>query len=66
MSEWQPIETAPKDGTMILAHVPWLPYATPLFWASYAGDWRSPATEVAPGAASWAPTAWFPMPELPS
>lgn len=64
MSEWQPIETAPKDGTMILAAFPWLPYPKPIFWAKYAKAWRCPATEHLPRDIE-GPTYWQSLPALP-
>src|SRR6266851_2617052 len=60
---WRPIETAPKDGTMILTFVPWLTYPKTLFWAKYADEWRCPATE---DAHKYEPTHWLPLPTPPS
>lgn len=32
MSEWQPIETAPKDGTKIMVYCPWFGVCGPAQW----------------------------------
>lgn len=68
MSEWQPIEMAPKDGTKIVLHFP--------------GPWRDPS-EIGASVGQWtgsywwctaiwassemrgAPTHWMPLPEPP-
>jgi hypothetical protein len=64
MSDWQPIETAPKDGTRILV---WDSYddETVVFWSSSVKDWRLNV------AGSYAEddchtfTHWMPLPEPP-
>ena len=55
--EWQPIETAPKDGARILAtslgcvvHIH--------YWNSTANDWM---IDFADGV-GWQPTKWMPIP----
>ena len=60
MMEWQPIETAPKDGTPILgfadgkqAIVEWLEYWKLCVWGSFADDGK------------WWPTHWMPLPPPP-
>lgn len=66
---WQPIETAPRDGTKILA------YGYLHLNGGYHGE--SPAIDVAvwhaatnswysPGKGSWEPTCWMPLPEAPT
>lgn len=57
--EWQPIETAPKDGTFVLAYRPCDPYFEPMYfndgiWHWFDGD--SP---------SFQPTHWMPLPDPP-
>lgn len=59
--EWQPIETAPKDGTPVLL------YATPRMEVGY---WNVAVTDV--GITGWypsmywrRPTHWMPLPEPP-
>lgn len=48
MTNWQPIETAPRDGTAILVwcrlenHGPG-EFASIAFWSEYAKGWRIPA-----------------------
>lgn len=64
---WQPIETAPKDGTCILLHRRWpngWNERISAFWDAggwvVAGgeEWELPETEVSF-------TAWMPLPEPP-
>jgi hypothetical protein len=61
MSEWQPIETAPKDGTVILA---WRKYGSiPKFvrFDSFYGEWEVQEE-------GWHVhnlTHWMPIPEPP-
>lgn len=60
MSEWQPIETIPKDGKAVLGclgNVVW-----PCFWHTY----QQRVKVAAMGSWSeWDPTHWMPMPPPP-
>lgn len=59
---WQPIETAPRDGTHILAYPVLLDVACVVSWhgKGQAGYWRLPMTEkVTP----YHPTMWMPVPK---
>lgn len=70
MTEWQPIETAPKDGTHVLIYVPGSRRLVCEAW------WAMPY-EAAPAAQCWWQTAdyrvlpehaahWMPLPEPPA
>ena len=54
---WQPIETAPKDGSFILLATPKGRIADG-FWSPVYGVWSWPYVMVEP-------TRWRPLPELP-
>jgi len=61
---WQPIDTAPKDGTHILAFPVLLDVACVVSWhgSRQAGYWRLPMTDkITP----YMPTMWMPVP-MPS
>lgn len=66
MSEWQPIDTAPKDGTPVLlwpgAEI-WAGQTTPAvgWWAEYFGWICSSA-----GASGEVATHWMPLPTPPA
>ena len=58
---WQPIETAPKDGTRILAYCAGGDWQDVIYWeASWQGApfWCSDRTKTDP-------THWMPLPEPP-
>lgn len=70
-SQWQPIETAPRDGTDVLIYVPYYPdgarietgwFSSKGYWESYsrlyAGEHHSPLCRLQP-------THWQPLPEPP-
>ena len=57
MNMWQPIETAPKDGSFILLATPKGRIADG-FWSTVYGVWSWPYVMVEP-------THWMPLPELP-
>lgn len=68
MSDWQPIETAPRDGTTVLAgaqgrdgHL-WHPL--PLRFLD--GRWRADFAEGGWRSIDPQPTHWMPLPEPPS
>lgn len=78
MSDWQPINTAPKDGTAVLAACPACPAASNIFiaawrtWYSEAlrGDvtgWWSNGAKNAyqPNQLILHPTHWMHLPTLP-
>lgn len=59
---WQPIATAPRDGTHILAYPVLLDVACVVSWrgTGQAGYWRLPMTDrVTP----YAPEVWMPVPK---
>ena len=71
---WQPIETAPKDGTAILLHIDWEPLTVVGYWGKGQRDhdgipddgsprWRVKwdQSDIAPGYSE--PTHWAPIPE---
>ena len=75
-NEWQPIDTAPKDGTQIIGYEPqdsiyggvigiqWIPQTSKMYFGSeikLGGYWaKSVHTQVV-----LKPTHWLPLPELP-
>jgi hypothetical protein len=58
MSEWQPIETAPKDGTDILGC--WVRSNVMGVVSYFDGIWLENDEKVS------APSHWMPLPELPA
>lgn len=74
MSEWQPIKTAPKDGTEIQLWAvltsnkkgQWWPKC---YWGGNFGiDWWMAIDEEGEGVlekSAWKPTHWMPEPEPP-
>lgn len=68
MTGWQPIETAPKDGTNILAW--WAnPHAEPIIisWDGHNGEWSLWCFCVdGSTAATEEFSHWMPLPEPPS
>lgn len=71
MSEWQPIESAPKDGTFILLAGPSGYRSTPLRvevcrWVpQYRHGWQNHAFDSF-GDGGHGPTHWMPLPALPA
>ena len=61
--EWQPIETAPKDGTPVLAygyspHYPDEYFTRIQWWADGIGYWAAHSVSIIP-------THWMPLPDPP-
>jgi hypothetical protein len=75
LSRWQPIATAPKDGTPILIYVPDHGWTQPILMASWSSDERHPqhnCWEIWCGSGRYSgdikpehPTHWMPLPERP-
>jgi hypothetical protein len=59
---WQPIETAPKDGTMLLVRSPDMsPYPSAAKWSLSENRWVEYVTS------DWCdPTHWMPLPAAPT
>lgn len=70
---WQPIETAPKDGTRVLvanSHGAWMAEYSPVYGSGYrrATPWFSVMLNhehIHGFARSGPPTHWMPLPEPP-
>ena len=70
--KWMPIETAPKDGSLILgtdgltvAAMWWKPQADPGFPWSMVAEWMGAAQDNAWQDGKNGPTHWMPLPEPP-
>ena len=74
--EWQPIKTAPKDGTRVLAVVrgwqvcvgrwdgdQWMYLDADDFFSDK--TWHQYCAERAEAGAEWEPTHWMPLPATP-
>ena len=62
MADWQPIETAPKDGTRVLVYQPGHLHMIGTYGAFgyyFGPHWWSNGVTIAP-------THWMPLPEFPS
>jgi hypothetical protein len=74
---WQPIETAPKDGTKVLAYIVanGVPYISVIWWRGEQfkdsmWKWRNALTDSATGGfadtlPNPGPTHWMPLPAPP-
>lgn len=66
--DWQPIETAPKDGTAVLGWVPRLGYVArqdciPMHWSGWGGGvWENSTSGHKIGVE---PEFWMPLPPPP-
>ena len=66
--EWQPIKTAPKDGTLFLAWEAHYPYANVARWFQGRVYWLAEELQLA-YTGSWSghpPTHWMPLPDPPA
>lgn len=66
MTEWQPIETAPKDGDHILLFIPGYGYEV-YTGAVHAGSicYLDNGCDFEPEAEDHYPTHWMPLPQTP-
>lgn len=64
MSEWQPIETAPKDGTEIVGHD--AKTGTSHVTCVWRGGWYDPDDHYYSEAPEFIPTHWMPLPPPPT
>lgn len=62
IENWQPIETAPKDGTRLLVFSP-VDGVVSSHWE--AGTWQGLPWRAPHNAAKAAPTYWMPLPAPP-
>jgi hypothetical protein len=65
---WQPIETAPRDGTSILAICAsaYSPVAGVTWWNEAWTHYSRPAEKWHGGVVKWFPTHWMPLPQPPN
>jgi len=66
LSEWHPIETAPKDGSSILGYGNFNKM-TSILWDDHPGDagWGYSEQGLYYGRLDFKPTHWMPLPEPP-
>lgn len=65
MSEWRPIETAPKDGRTILLAMPVGDGLGVGYWMEEANEWVPAAPIIVLTVFMTQPTHWMPLPEPP-
>lgn len=65
--DWQPIETAPKDGTEVILYVADFDSVTTGWYSSRTGLWprHDEFTEDGDACNIGLPTHWMPLPEPP-
>ena len=67
MRDWQPIETAPTDGTSVLIWDSWRKGMGVAEWAAQKWRWSGPAEcDEHSGNGPIEPTHWMPLPAIPS
>lgn len=68
-ADWQPIATAPKDGTHVLLvdaeDTPFADLEVCVGWFSF-GEWRDYGDLGCNGQCDYAPTHWAPLPDPPA
>lgn len=71
-AEWQPIETAPRDGTTILCYFPldglgagWCRVVPVFFDDRYGRNWTFASRAASGFSRDYLPTHWQPLPEPP-
>ena len=62
--EWQPIETAPKDGAKILAYADGS--MTVVYWLECGDNWELAESGSWAESGEWEPTHWMPLPLPPA
>lgn len=67
MAEWQPIETAPKDGSVIYLYIPGHPELEGMRgrWSLFSGEWEPYPQVLRLGPAREIPDPIFWMPARP-
>ncbi len=63
MSEWQPIETAPKNGEWVILHYDVEHIPSFAFWSKHEKRWMLQAGVVIQ---NFIPTNWMPLPDPPA
>ena len=64
MKEWQPIETAPKDGTFVILHVPHAEPPVSIGFYDGGPEWLIVEGDIM--ATSCFPDIWMPLPAPPT
>lgn len=64
MSEWRDIESAPKDGGLILVAEP--PFAVSAVWRHIYQAWMTPTEGTGWVKVIARPTHWMPLPDPPT
>ena len=62
MSDWQPIKTAPKDGTQVLGYFDG--HVVVMLWFTYSNDYT--CWETVDAETEVDPTHWMPLPNPPT
>ena len=65
MTEWQPIETAPKDGSLILGLEKDSDFDRPILWVVFWNQERRKWEEFYDPFYDPDPKHWIPIPDLP-